>query len=69
MGREGVGKGREWMRRGRKSSQEREQWICSTGEGGRMKVGESSDEKIVMVKLIVQKEKKKGIKIKIKTPQ
>jgi hypothetical protein len=32
--------------------------------------GESRNEKIVMVKLIVQIEKKKiGIKIKIKTPQ
>jgi hypothetical protein len=37
---------------------------CSTAEGGRVK----GDEKIVMVKLIVQKEKKK-IGIKIKIPQ
>jgi hypothetical protein len=36
----------------------------STGERGRVK-GESRDEKIVMVKLIVQKEREKvGIKIK-----
>jgi hypothetical protein len=33
-------------------------------------VGESKDEKIVMVELIIQKEKKeKGLKIKIKSPQ
>jgi hypothetical protein len=34
MGEEGVGGGREWMRRGRKSSLEGEQWILSQEKEG-----------------------------------
>jgi hypothetical protein len=57
MGREGDGRSREWMRRDRKSSWEGQKWIFSTREGGRKSEGgKSRDEKIVMVKLIVQKE-------------
>jgi hypothetical protein len=45
------------MRKGRKSSWEGQQCIVAQEKDGE-KGGESNDEKIVMVKLIVQKEKK-----------
>jgi hypothetical protein len=52
----GIGEGgedrrREWMRMGRKSSWEGEQWICSTGKGGKVKEVRIGIKKIVMVKL------------------
>jgi hypothetical protein len=34
MGREGVVRGREWMRRGRKSNWEEEQWILEQEKEG-----------------------------------
>jgi hypothetical protein len=51
-GREGVGKGTEWMRMGRKSSWEGEQWILAQEKEGERR-GESRDEKMMRVKLIV----------------
>jgi hypothetical protein len=38
---------------------------CSTAEGGRVKEGENRNEKIVMVKLIIQKENRNKNKNKI----
>jgi hypothetical protein len=51
MGEGSEGRGREWMSRGRESSWKGEQWIVV-----KEKEGENSNEKTMMVKLIVQKE-------------
>jgi hypothetical protein len=48
-----VKMGREWMRRGRKSSWEGEQWIVLQ-ERGRNEGGKNRDKKIVMIKLIIK---------------
>jgi hypothetical protein len=56
--------GREWMRRGRISCWSGDQWVLAQekeSEGG-----ESGDERMMIVKLIVQKKRKKIIGIKIK---
>jgi hypothetical protein len=42
----------EWMRRGRKSSWEGEQWIVAQKKG-ESKGGKNRDKKIVIVKLII----------------
>jgi hypothetical protein len=55
MGGEGEGRGKQWMRRGRKSSWEGGKYILAQEKEGEQK-GESRNEKTVMVKLIVQKE-------------
>jgi hypothetical protein len=48
----GKDRGRKWMRRGRKSSWEGEQWIVAQEKEGR---GKNRNKKIVLVKLIIQK--------------
>jgi hypothetical protein len=52
--RRGGEDGGEWMRRGRKSSLEREQWFV-TQERRESEVSKNTDKKIVMVKLMIQK--------------
>jgi hypothetical protein len=49
---------REWMRKGRKSNWEKEQWII-VQEKRKSEEGKNRDKKIMMVKLIIQKKRKK----------
>jgi hypothetical protein len=68
LGGGGEGRGKELMRRGRKSMWKREQWIVAQ-EKEESEGDENRDEEIVMVKLIVYKEKMKtGIKMDLKNP-
>jgi hypothetical protein len=68
LGGGGEGRGKELMRRGRKSMWKREQWIVAQ-EKEESEGDENRDEEIVMVKLIVYKEKMKtGIKMELKNP-
>jgi hypothetical protein len=52
MGGDGEGRGRDWLRRGRMSFWEGEQWILPQ-EKRESEGGESRDEKMMMIKLIV----------------
>jgi hypothetical protein len=47
------------MRRGKKSIWEGYQWIIAQEKGGKVKEAKTRDKKIVMVKLMIQKEKKR----------
>jgi hypothetical protein len=55
IGGRGEKQGKEWMRRGRKSSLVGEQWIVPQEKEGKLKGGKNRDKKIVMVKLKTQK--------------
>jgi hypothetical protein len=57
-----VKTGREWISMGRRSSWEGEQWIVAQEKES--EVDKNRDEKIVIVKLIVQKENRNKNKIK-----
>jgi hypothetical protein len=65
-GRDGENMERQWKRRGRKSTWEGEQWIVAQEKEGEW--SENRDEKILMVKLIVQRENRNKNKIKFKNP-
>jgi hypothetical protein len=45
---------KEWMKRGRKSSWEGEQWNVAQEKKGESEEGKDRDKRIVMVKLVIQ---------------
>jgi hypothetical protein len=58
VGGRGKDRGREWIRRGRKSTLEGEQWIVAQEKGGNEGL-KTKEKKIVMVKLVIQRKRKR----------